>query len=247
VRYPPPPVRRLRPSTVLALALAVAACGGDSPPPSEPSGETHDASTTARATERGVASIQDAIARRRAAGEVDTARAGWRSGGVPLRPVASFDPARTVLWTLDTTEGRVVVRLWPDRAPEHVSSLVYLTLLGFHDGLPVYGATPDREVLGGCPVGDGRGSPGYAFGSGPESTDRHDRPGLLSAVSLGAGTDDSKFRLTLAADPALDERSTAYGEVVEGLDVLRRIAAAGGADGKPTRAVTVRRASITLR
>jgi peptidyl-prolyl cis-trans isomerase A (cyclophilin A)/peptidyl-prolyl cis-trans isomerase-like 1 len=228
------------------VSLSFAACGGRAP--ETPAGTVYDASTTARATEPGVASIQDVIARRRASHEIDTTAPDWRNGHVPLRPKATFDPARDYVWTVETSEGRIRTLLRAASAPEHVANLVYLTLLGFYDGLPICGIVPGKAVLGGCPVGDGRGSPGYAFGGLPEVASAHDREGLLSSVSLGPGTEDSKFRWTLGPDRSLDERSTVYGEVVEGIDVLRRIGAIPVDDtGRPSRVVTIRRASLLIR
>ena len=76
---------------------------------------------------------------------------------------------------------------------------------------------------------------------------KHDRRGLLSAVSLGPSTDDSKFRITFAADASLDQFETVYGELVEGMGVLDKIEALGTESGEPTKPVTIQSATLTVR
>src|SRR5262245_20460729 len=224
-----------------AAMLLVVACGKDTP--EGPPGETVAKGWTQPSTDTGIASIQQKITRRLSAPEgerIDPSKEGWR-GRLPLRPTATFDAKKTYLWNLETSEGRLRIRLRATAAPEHVSNLVYLTLVGFYDGLSFHSIVPGKSAVSGDPTGTGKGSPGYVL-TGPELDPpaKHDRRGLLSAVSFGPSSDDAKFRLTFAPDPALDEYETVYGEVVEGERVLAKIEALGTPEGQPTKPVTIK-------
>jgi cyclophilin family peptidyl-prolyl cis-trans isomerase len=231
---------------LLALFPLLCACGEESDrAPAEPSGEKVSG-WEKPASDPGVASVQKFIQRRvetkEGEGRIDITKEGWRRGPFPLRPRVEFDAKRTYLWRLETSEGRLLLSLRGTTAPEHVSNVVYLTLLGFYDGIAFDSVVPGKSATAASR------SPGYTL-TGPELDPRvkHDRPGLLSAVSYGPGTDAAAFRLTFAADPTLDEHGTVYGEVVEGMDVLRRIEALGTPEGAPRKPVVIRSASLLLR
>ena len=59
----------------------------------------------------------------------------------------------------------------------------------------------------------------------------HDRGGLLSMANAGPGTDGSQFFLTFVATPWLNGKHTIFGEVVEGMDTLKKLEAAGSQSG----------------
>lgn len=240
---------------VLAVLAGTTGCGDD---PRGPRGDVARGGAAASSVagtvvDRGapssdpvVAEIQQKIAAARAQGRLDTSVEGWRSGGVPMRlptkPAAAFDPQRTYLWALHTDAGTLRFRLRPDRAPRHVANALYLTLLGFYDGIPFYRVAPGKAVEGGCPRGDGAGSPGFAIETeGTREENAHDRRGLLASTGVGGSTDDSKFRVLLAPDPSLDAFGTVYGELVEGEAVLAQL------EADPTKRVVVTRAEVELR
>jgi cyclophilin family peptidyl-prolyl cis-trans isomerase len=234
----------------LALSLLLAGCAEDGRGPEDLPGETVRG-WEQESSDAGVASIQRQIRRRVASGEIDPSKPNWLKEKLPLRPTAKFDAAKTYFWVLDTSEGTLRIRLRPGTAPEHVSNVVYLSLLGFFDGLPFYSVVPGKSAASGDPRGDGTGSPGFTL-TGPEldPAAKHDRRGLVSAVSLGPGTDDSKFRILFAPDSSLDEHGTIFGEVVEGdaaSDVLARIEGLGTPEGDPTKPVFIRSATLVVR
>jgi cyclophilin family peptidyl-prolyl cis-trans isomerase len=246
--------RKARPSPavpwVLAAVLPLAAGCGKAKDPAKTAGTEGvevSAETAGPIADTPVETIRTQVRRRRESKQIDPSVPGWRTR-LPLRPKVSFDAGRTYLWNLETSEGALRFRLLPEVAPEHVSNAIYLTLVGFYDGLAFYSVLPGRSVASGSPTDDDQGSPGYAL-TGPEGdrSRKHDRSGLLSAVSFGPGTDDSKFRVTLAGDASLDEHGTIYGELVEGDGVLRRIEALATDGGKTSQPVTIRRATLTIR
>jgi cyclophilin family peptidyl-prolyl cis-trans isomerase len=126
----------------------------------------------------------------------------------------------------------------------HVSSTVYLTRLGFYDGLAFHRVIPGFMAQGGCPEGKGTGGPGYTFDGEFSARVKHDRPGLLSMANAGPGTDGSQFFLTFVPTPWLDGKHTIFGEVVEGQEVLGRMESLGSASGRPSETLRITKATV---
>ena len=177
--------------------------------------------------------------------KVDTSKKGWRR---KLRrpPAATFDEGQPLHWVLPTTEGPIKIRLMPDAAPMHVASTVYLTRLGYYDGLTFHRIIPGFMAQGGCPDGDGRGGPGYTYDGEFDGSAVHDKPGILSMANAGPGTDGSQFFLTFKATPWLDGKHTVFGEVVEGADVLQALEKKGSPSGAPVGTPRIERATIEI-
>lgn len=176
---------------------------------------------------------------------LDRARSGWRTR-LPPPPRPSFDPHARYYWTLETNRGPLKFRLRPDVAPLHVASTAYLTRAGFFEGLRFHRIVPGFVVQSGCPIGDGRGSPGYVLPAEPSARLRHDAPGVLSSANSGPGTEGSQFFVTLQRASHLDGRHTVFGRLVAGEETLRKIEKQGSASGDPRRPVVIRNARITV-
>jgi len=176
---------------------------------------------------------------------IDTSRSGWK-GRLPLPPMVEFAPDLRYVWNLETSEGPIRVRLMPDVAPMHVSSTIYLTQLGFYDGITFHRVIPGFMAQGGCPNGDGRGSPGYKYDGEFSPKVRHDRPGRLSMANAGPGTDGSQFFLTFVPTPHLDDKHTIFGEVISGYDALYALEGAGSPGGPPTKPLSITKATIVV-
>jgi cyclophilin family peptidyl-prolyl cis-trans isomerase len=176
---------------------------------------------------------------------VDKTKADWRTH-LPKPPKLPFGKKQVVKWNLATSEGLIVVQLMPDVAPMHVSSTMYLTELGFYDGLTFHRVIPGFMAQGGDPLGTGSGSPGYEYGGEFSKRVRFDRPGLLAMANRGPNTDGSQFFLTLQPTSWLNDKHTIFGEVVEGMDVLKKLEAAGTESGRPTKKLTIDKATVTV-
>ena len=173
--------------------------------------------------------------------KVDRSNPRWKTR-IPKPEKATFTPGQTWHALMKTNKGAIRLRLMPEVAPMHVTSFAYLAKLGFYDGLAFHRVIPGFMAQGGCPLGTGTGEPGYRFdGEFPPGV-RHDRPGLLSMANAGPGTDGSQFFLTFVPTPWLDGKHTIFGEVVEGMETLKALEAAGtqgGATREPVRIETL--------
>ncbi len=127
---------------------------------------------------------------------------------------------------LNTSQGSIVIELWPDVAPGHAENFLKLTKQGFYDGLSFHRILPGFVIQGGCPRGDGTGGPGWKVKA--EFNDRpHDKGVLSMARSADPDSAGSQFFICLGREHCrhLDGQYTAFGTVVEGLDVVDKIAA----------------------
>jgi len=136
---------------------------------------------------------------------------------------------------ITTNRGVIIVRLEYQKAPLTVTNFVALAEgrmdaargKGFYDGLTFHrvisianGDNQDFMIQGGCPLGNGRGGPGYSFPDEFDSALKHDRPGVLSMANAGPGTNGSQFFITIVPTPHLDGRHTVFGYVVQGQDIV---------------------------
>ena len=188
-----------------------------------------------------VTGIENFIARER----ISTSGADWKTR-LPKPPRATFLPSRNYYWVLTTSKGTIKLRFFPDVAPMHVSSTIYLTKLGFFDGIVFHRIIPGFMAQGGCPLGTGTGSPGYNYGGEFSPKARHDRGGILSMANAGPGTDGSQFFITFKETPHLDDKHTIFGEVVEGMDTVKKLEAAGTPAGAPKEKITIEKAEIVV-
>jgi len=160
-------------------------------------------------------------------------------------PVPASQPASKnetsgmkMLAVIETSLGKITAELYPEKAPETVRNFVGLaegtkefldiktgqpTKRRFYDGLKFHRVIPQFMIQGGCPLGNGTGGPGYRFKD--EISDlKFDRPGRLAMANAGPDTNGSQFFITEVPTPWLDGRHTIFGQVVEGQEVVTRIA-----------------------
>lgn len=175
--------------------------------------------------------------------KIDTERNRWKEQ-LPRFPEVSFDAKKNYYWNLSTSKGEIKIEFKPDVAPNHVASTIYLTRLGFYDGIVFHRVIPRFMAQGGDPTGTGAGGPGYTYDGEFSNRVKHDRPGLLSMANRGPGTDSSQFFLTFVKTAHLDGKHTIFGKIVEGMDTLRDIEKVGTRSGKPKELVVIEKATI---
>ncbi len=133
--------------------------------------------------------------------------------------------------TISTSFGDLVAELWDDVAPKHVDNFQKLGREGFYDNLAFHRIIKGFVIQGGCPRGDGTGDPGWTVDA--EFNDREHVPGTLSmARSSDPNSAGSQFFICLTRKLCqhLDRQYTAFGQVVEGLDVVEKIGAVATTD-----------------
>lgn len=125
---------------------------------------------------------------------------------------------------LSTSKGDVVVELFENEAPETVGNFISLVEQKFYDGLVFHRVLPAFMAQGGCPRGDGTGDPGYKIYCEcyKDNYRKHFR-GTLSMAHAGKDTGGSQFFITFLPTPSLNGKHTAFGRIVEGMDVLAKL------------------------
>jgi peptidyl-prolyl cis-trans isomerase B (cyclophilin B) len=152
---------------------------------------------------------------------------------------------------LDTEYGTMTVELWNDVAPKHAANFTRLVDEGFYDGLTFHRIIPEFVIQGGCPRGDGTGGPGWTVKA--EFNDRKHVKGVLSmARSSDPNSAGSQFFICLGREHCkhLDGQYTAFGAVIDGIEVVDQIAAtqgAGQAEGRTGKAPRINSARVIKR
>lgn len=140
---------------------------------------------------------------------------------LPPPPTAREPLERDAVARLETARGTIRVRLFTDDAPVTTRNFAALARRGFYDGLTFHRVVPDFVSQGGDPRGDGSGGPGWNIPC-EINPHRYDE-GVMGMALAGQDTGGSQFFFTHAPQPHLDGRYTAFGQILEGLDVAYRL------------------------
>jgi peptidyl-prolyl cis-trans isomerase A (cyclophilin A) len=157
---------------------------------------------------------------------------------------------------INTSEGKIVCRLFEKEAPKTVENFVELAEgkrewthpVGgkksnnkLYDGTIFHRVIPDFMIQGGDPAGNGMGGPGYKFADETKGSPHSlNAPGKLAMANAGPNTNGSQFFITVAPTQWLTGKHTVFGEVVEGYDVVEKISKVPrNSQDKPNKPVTI--------
>ena len=138
--------------------------------------------------------------------------------------------AQNPIVTITMANGDVMkAELYPEIAPISVNNFISLINKGFYDGLICHRVIKGFMIQGGCPQGTGMGDPGYSirgeFASNGFKNDLKHTKGVLSmARAMAPNTGGSQFFIMHETSPHLDGSYAAFGKVIEGQDVVDKIA-----------------------
>lgn len=165
---------------------------------------------------------------------------------------AGIEAGRSYDMVLETNCGRIVISTLPDKAPQTVNSMLFLTEQKYFDLTACHRLTTAGIFVLQCgdPTASGSGGPGYEL---PDENVPADVPdnypaGTVAMANAGPGTAGSQFFIVYDDSTLPSPSYTIWGTVTEGLDVVRRIAAAGvqggGTDGSPAQGTVIERATV---
>jgi peptidyl-prolyl cis-trans isomerase A (cyclophilin A) len=160
-----------------------------------------------------------------------------------------------------TSEGNFSIQLFDDLAPKTVANFTGLAegtkewtdpRTGKKSTSPYYNGTIFHRVIdgfmiqGGDPLGQGTGGPGYKFADEFHPKARHSKAGILSMANAGPNTNGGQFFITLDQTPWLDNKHSVFGEVVSGMDVVRKIGSTSTSKpgDRPLKPITIQ--SVTI-
>jgi peptidyl-prolyl cis-trans isomerase A (cyclophilin A) len=198
-----------------------------------------------------------------------TPAVGSASGTPPnsgaASPLKSPEPepvfTKDLYATLETSKGKIKIRLYSTIVPRTVRNFVMLATgqkefkdvktgrmaaRPFYDGLIFHKVVKGFVIQTGCPFGTGKGDPGYSIKDEFTPVLRHNKAGIVSMANAGKDTNGSQFFITLKAEPELDDKYTVFGEVIEGMDVVRNISLVPvGPTDRPLHRVYLKTVSIS--
>ena len=159
-----------------------------------------------------------------------------------------------------TTLGNFTVRLCDSEAPRTVENFISLAegtkewmdprtnqkvKRPYYDGVIFHRVIDGFMIQSGDPLGQGIGGPGYTFADEFHPKLRHSKAGILSMANRGPNTNAGQFFITLGPTPHLDDRHSVFGEVVDGMDVVRKIGSSPTSDrDRPTADIVINHVAI---
>jgi peptidyl-prolyl cis-trans isomerase B (cyclophilin B) len=163
------------------------------------------------------------------------------------------------LATLQTDMGDITLKFYYDKAPHHVQNFVDLAASGFYDGTMFHRVIPGFMIQGGDPNTKKPEDPTHPYGTGgnvvggkevrlkAEFNDISHKRGILSmARSPDPNSASSQFFIVVKDSAFLDNQYSAFGEVVSGMDVADKIAAAPrGANDRPNQPIRIKKILLT--
>ncbi|MGN0402596.1 MAG: peptidylprolyl isomerase [Acetatifactor sp.] len=138
--------------------------------------------------------------------------------------------AQNPIVTIKMKDGSIIrAELYPEIAPVSVNNFISLINKKFYDGLIFHRVIRGFMIQGGCPDGNGMGGPGYQIKgefsmNGFENNLKHTEGVLSMARAMDPNSAGSQFFIMHKTSPHLDGSYAAFGKVIEGMDVVNKIA-----------------------
>ncbi len=160
---------------------------------------------------------------------------------------------------IETSMGDLTLRLFEDLVPNTVKNWVGLAtgqiewidpkgarrIDPLYDNTIFHRVIKDFMVQAGDPQGDGRGGPGYKFRDEFHPKLRHSKPGILSMANAGPHTNGSQFFITEVPTPHLDNRHSVFGELIDGLQIIKNMARVEkDGNDRPRKDIVLRRVNV---
>ncbi len=139
---------------------------------------------------------------------------------------AEYTPGDGPRVVMETSQGNLLIELFPDIAPITVEKITGLIKDGFYDGLTFHRYVPGFVVQGGDPKGNGSGGPGFTI---PAEFNDGERPHIRGALAMARSSlPDSAgsqfyFVLDRAQAAQLDGQYTVFGQIIEGIDIMDKL------------------------
>lgn len=141
-------------------------------------------------------------------------------------PAMAIDVNKTYTADIQTNLGSFTVEFYPQDAPNTVNNFICLANDGYYNNTPFHRIMAGFMFQGGDPTGTGAGGPGYRFNDEPINKDYE--KGTLAMANAGPNTNGSQFFVcvdNLTAKGMLQKNYTIFGKVIDGMDVVDKIAA----------------------
>lgn len=169
-----------------------------------------------------------------------TGPSAMSSGSNGSGPEMQIDTSKAYQAILSTTEGNITLNLYADKTPITVNNFVYLSQKDFYNQTIFHRTIKGFMIQGGDPEGTGAGGPGYKFDDEPFEGEY--KRGIAAMANAGPNTNGSQFFI-MHKDYDLPKNYVIFGEVIEGIDVVDKIAEApvkaGGEGSTPVNPVIV--------
>jgi peptidyl-prolyl cis-trans isomerase B (cyclophilin B) len=220
---------------ICALALGLAACGGDDDDGGGEAKQLRDSPTVDQKPSGGCA---------------DVAQPNPKPDGGAKRPAQALDPDATYDVVLKTSCGDITIRLDQKASPKTAASFAGLAKSGFFDDTVFHRIVPGFVIQGGDPTATGTGGPGYSTRDVPPAgtTYKKGTVAMAKTQTEPPGTAGSQFYIVTAPDAGLPPEYALLGKVVKGQDVVDAIGELGdpasGEAGTPVQPVVIERATV---
>ena len=161
---------------------------------------------------------------------------------------------------METNQGNITLQLFDKEAPKTVENFIGLAegtkewvdpktrqkvKKPLYDGVIFHRVIPGFMIQGGDPMGNGMGGPGYQFEDEFSPNLKFDKPGKLAMANAGRNTNGSQFFITEGPTEHLNNRHTIFGQVIEGQDVVHKIATVPtGSQDRPKSDVVIKKIRI---